>query len=178
MSKPILKPIPNFTDYYAGNDGNIYTTKPLSPTAKSKTKPRILKPNLNKKTKYFQISLWNNGKCYCFNLHKLILLTWHGKPNGLESRHLDGKRYNNRPSNLKYGTRLENYNDRKKHGMDCYGERNGMSKLNELQIRIIRRLYKRMPQLWLGKIFKISQSVISGIQTGKEWKYLVESKRL
>src|SRR4051794_38431819 len=50
-------------------------------------------------------------------IHRLVLEAFVGPcPDGLECRHLDGDPGNNLLSNLKWGTRLENFQDSVKHG--------------------------------------------------------------
>ncbi len=51
-------------------------------------------------------------------VHILICRTFHGeKPEpAYEVRHLNGKAWDNRPENLRWGTRKENVADRKVHG--------------------------------------------------------------
>jgi hypothetical protein len=50
-------------------------------------------------------------------LHRLVLLAFVGPcPEGKECRHLDGNRQNNRLTNLCWGTRSENAQDRVRHG--------------------------------------------------------------
>ena len=49
-------------------------------------------------------------------VHKLVLLAFRGlRPKGMESLHWDGNKENNRLSNLRYGSPLENWDDRKRH---------------------------------------------------------------
>lgn len=52
-----------------------------------------------------------------WRVHTLVALAFYGpRPAGLEVRHLDGDKMNNRLSNLRYGTRRENMLDRTRHG--------------------------------------------------------------
>ena len=50
-------------------------------------------------------------------VHALVLEAFVGpKPDGMEARHLDGDQTNNRPDNLRWGTRSENALDKVGHG--------------------------------------------------------------
>ena len=50
-------------------------------------------------------------------VHRLVMEGFVGpKPEGLQTRHLDGDSTNNKITNLKYGTRSENMQDRIRHG--------------------------------------------------------------
>lgn len=50
-------------------------------------------------------------------IHRLVLEMFIGPcPDGMECRHLDGNPLNNRLDNLRWGTHLENMEDRRRHG--------------------------------------------------------------
>ncbi len=74
----------------------------------------ILKPHLDRYG-YEYVALgkpWGQGK-----VHLLVARAFHGdRPSGFETRHLDGDRSNNRPENLRYGTKSENSLDAIAHG--------------------------------------------------------------
>jgi hypothetical protein len=54
-----------------------------------------------------------------YQVHALVALAFHGPmPEGLEVRHLDDVKTNNRPENLLYGTRSENRLDAVRNGGD------------------------------------------------------------
>lgn len=66
---------------------------------------------------YHVVSLSKDGKSKSFRLHCLMMLTFVGPcPSGHEVCHWDGKRDNNHLSNLRYGTKVENMEDRIRHG--------------------------------------------------------------
>jgi predicted XRE-type DNA-binding protein len=101
-------------------------------------------------------------------------------PSGMECRHLDGNPRNNKLDNLCWGTHSNNMKDRTKHGNFNWlkpnnrGELHGKAKLNNWIIRIIKQLLKQdeLSQKEIGQIFKIGQSEISNINTGKRWGYI------
>lgn len=73
--------------------------------------------------------------------HRIVLEIFHGPcPPGHEARHLDGDRTNNAADNLAWGTPVENARDKERHGTVSKGERNGMAKLTEDEVREMRRL--------------------------------------
>lgn len=64
-----------------------------------------------------QVGLWLNGRTTPYRVHRLVALAFHGpRPDGLETRHLNGDDHDNRPANLKYGTHAENEQDKLRHG--------------------------------------------------------------
>ncbi len=58
---------------------------------------------------YSAVSLCKYGNPRRFNIHRLVMLAFVGpKPVGLQINHLNGKKSDNRPSNLEYCTLSEN----------------------------------------------------------------------
>lgn len=65
---------------------------------------------------YPTVSIHHSGRG-ATRVHRLVAAAFHGPcPDGMEVRHLDGVRTNNTPSNLAYGTHLENLQDTVRHG--------------------------------------------------------------
>ena len=90
-------------DYYAGNDGQIYSTK------RNNTHTLTIGDTMH------QIAFQDNGVGYLVNSifnktqHELIAAAWIGpRPDGNEIDHIDGNPKNNKPSNLEYVTPFEN----------------------------------------------------------------------
>ena len=68
---------------------------------------------------YVSASLWKNNVEDQRLVHSLVLEAFVGpRPNGMEVRHLDGKRNNNRLENLRWGTSSQNELDKQLHGRD------------------------------------------------------------
>jgi hypothetical protein len=66
---------------------------------------------------YVRVTLHLSGRQSTITVHRLVMQAFVGPPpEGLEVRHLDGDRTNNRLSNLRYGTASENMQDRIRHG--------------------------------------------------------------
>lgn len=90
-------------DYYAGNDGQIYSTK------RNNTHTLAIGDTMH------QIAFQDNGCGYLVNSifnktqHELIAAAWIGpRPDGNEIDHIDGNTKNNKPTNLEYVTPFEN----------------------------------------------------------------------
>lgn len=88
--------------YYAGNDGEIYSTK------RNNTHTLAIGDTMHR------LLFSDNGRGYliAFNnktQHELIAAAWIGpRPDGYEIDHIDGNPKNNKPSNLEYVTPFEN----------------------------------------------------------------------
>ena len=94
-------------------------------------KNRILIPSKNKYG-YMRVFLTLNGITKGITVHKIVTTSFLGKrPKGLQVRHLDGNKENNKLYNLCYGTSLENSEEqaftihkliyRRKDKSDVYG---------------------------------------------------------
>lgn len=121
---------------------------------------------------YPRVRLTVNGKRRVFLVHKLVAAAFLPPRPSIkhEVRHLDGRKSNNRSSNLEWGTSKENAADRDKHGTTARGSRNGSSKLTEQQvIEIFHELKSGMSQRFIAKRFNITQAMVSAINRGKWW---------
>lgn len=82
---------------------------------------------------YRQVSMYRNGKRKVMLVHRLVMMSFVGEcPEGMEVRHLNSNRADNRLSNLAYGTHSENTIDTVKLG------RNGRQKLKPEEVLEIR----------------------------------------
>ena len=121
-----MKPYPHNTDYLVSRLGQVYSTK---------RKGRILRPAKNSGG-YFCVVLCSGGQTCLRAIHRLVLETYRSDcPAGMECRHLDGNKENNYISNLCWGTRKENTQDREKHRK----ERQHICRLHA--IRLIKEIF-------------------------------------
>lgn len=155
--------IPGFPGYFATSAGQIIGKrgKPLKPNSCNRG--------------YSQANLCCKGKMYARATHQLILETFVGPcPDGMECRHLNGNKQDNRLKNLCWGTHKENVADRDKHGQTAIGEQQGQSKLTEINIQNIRRYYAtgHYSQHELAKVFGVCVANINKIVHQKTWKHI------
>jgi hypothetical protein len=169
-----MKQIPEFPNYYITKDGRVWS----EPNHIHKGK--WLKPG--KSRGYLGIILSKNKQCYSCKVHHLVLETYVGPcPEGMECRHLNGMRVDNRLENLCWGTRSENRQDATKHGTATGGAKcslkgsdNPMAKLNEEQVCLMRNAYYdgAYTQYELADYFGMSQSSVQRIVTKNNWGHL------
>jgi hypothetical protein len=123
---------------------------------------------------YPAATLGRDGEHLPVRIHNLVLEAFSGPcPAGLECRHLNGKRTDNRwPENLEWGTRLQNARDRATHGTARGGRR---PKLSDDEVFEIRRLMS------VGAIgtdvaahFQISHGMVYRIKNGFYWRKLLD----
>jgi hypothetical protein len=105
-------PVPGYEgDYSVSSLGHVYRH-----SGKGCRKGRLLKTPRNG-AGYPHVSLSKNGRSKDWTVHKLMALAFYGEcPEGLEVRHLDDNKTNNRVENLAYGTRSENVQDSIRNG--------------------------------------------------------------
>jgi hypothetical protein len=171
-----MKPIPDFPGYFADESGNIFSMKPKGDRrAKPPTEPRRLKPAKNG-AGYFHLILMKDDKHFTRTVHRLILETFISpRPKGMECCHNNGMPADNRLENLRWDTPKNNQADRKIHGTEFHpnGEKHGMSKLNELQVRVIRRCAERgMTQMKIAKVFGVTHAAVSLIVRRETWGHI------
>jgi len=114
------RPIPGWPGYEADDAGHIWTLRGREPRPLSETHVLL--------DRYLSVRLSARGKRTRKDVHVLVARAFHGeRPMGRETRHLNGKKWDNRPINLAWGTKADNVRDKIVHGRMPYGERNGMS---------------------------------------------------
>lgn len=122
---------------------------------------RIMKQSLHRAVRgYRACSIKGRAR----HVHVLVAAAFIGpRPAGMQIRHLDGDRENNRAENLAYGTPAENARDRLSHGT------NGR-KLTEDEVRTIRQ--RRDAGETLSRIassYGVTHQLISAITRGDRW---------
>ncbi len=132
-----MKSIPNFSRYFATDEGFIFTTG-----WRGSKQTKQIKAASDTKDGYLQSMFKRDDGKYCtVKIHKLIALAYFGeRVEGQEINHKNGIKTDNRPENLEYCSRSENV----KHAFDMgllipkRGESNGNSKLSTEDVNNIR----------------------------------------
>jgi len=174
MTIELWKDIENYKGFYQVSDyGQIKRIENTSGTYIG----RILKPQIYH-NKYLYVTLCKNTQKKKLLIHRLVLEAFVGFcPSGLECRHLDGNRQNNKLNNLKWGTRSENQYDSIKHGTrfqpDNHGSKQWLAKLTDNKVKEIKHLLMSgVSQIQIAKQFHVCPTTISRIATGKTWKHI------
>lgn len=156
--------IERFPEYEFHEDGFVIS--------RVKRNPRILKPI--KMGQYTGLQLKrSDGHIEKAYLHRLICEAHCGPcPEGMECRHIDGDKKNNSSSNLAWGTKLENENDKKEHNTTLVGEKNPMSKLTESDVLAMRSLRRKTGNSYakIASQFNVSTMTAYRAITMKQWR--------
>lgn len=120
-----------------------------------------------------------NKKMVQFLVHRLVARAFlRNKYNKPHINHMDGNKVNNNIENLEWCTRKENQAHASKIGLYKKGEGHGSSKLNNLQVRVIRYLDDitndiTQEKRWqrIGRFFGVSWTAVRDIIARKTWKH-------
>ncbi len=126
---------------------------------------------------YFQVDLRKGTRRIFSGVHRLVLTTYVGPcPAGMQCRHLNGIRTDNRLENLCWGTAKENAKDRELHGNTFHprGEKQGAAKLTERDVRMIVYMYRTglFLQREIAEVYNIGRELVSKIILRKRWKHI------
>lgn len=117
------------------------------------------------------VKLSKDGKAKTHLVHRLVAAAFLGPcPDGMQVAHCDGDPTNNHVSNLRYATPLENTGDKFLHGTVLRGSCVGNAKLNEAQVRKIKRAKGTVYEI--AAEFGISIAHVSRIRSGKRWRHV------
>ena len=133
---------------------------------------RILKGSLDKDGyRVFRFPRKIGQKRY--RLSRLVAEAFIG-PCSLQVNHKDGTKKNNRVDNLEYATDKENKEHSSRLGLIAHGERHGQSKLKEVDVLEIRKLYKEgLTQNSIAEMFGVTQWTIGSILVRKTWRHIL-----
>jgi hypothetical protein len=172
--------IEGFPGYRVGSDGSVQSR--LCPGHPNRTAPwHTLKMSVST-SGYKSLTVYYRRDGILFKLrrylHAMVCEAFHGPcPPGMQCRHLNGDRMDNRPGNLAWGTRMENAADRERHGHTPKGSLVGSSKLTEDVVLEMRRLSAQgMSFCELSRKFGISRPTATKAVKGFTWKCVPASR--
>lgn len=167
----LLYDIPAFPGYKITRTGKIW-----SEPRRGRAKGLFLATPLDKTKGYFRVCLYRDRRKNMKRVHQLMLETFVGpRPKGKGACHRNDIKTDNRLENLYWGTRSENWGDAAKNGKRSVGEDSPWAKLNNQQVRVIRRLLpypKEFTQKEIGELFGVSRGAIREIKHGRNWKFV------
>ena len=172
----IWKDIPGYEGLYqVSNEARV---KVLARTRKHRYGGEALWPEKIIKTRTNKHGQWlvdftKDGKCKTCLLHRIVLTSFAGEcPNDMEGCHNDGNKDNNCLANLRWDTHINNELDKVTHGTLLKGSAVGNSKLQDIDVLLIRSLAQVLPQSVLASIWDVSRASISLIVNRKNWAHI------
>lgn len=176
-----MKRCNSYSGYSVNDRGEVFShrfQKPIDGNKKGTTsvidysRIKKLSPFITKKG-YGQVQVsMNDGKIKCIGVHVLVADAFIGiKPDGQIVRHLDDNKSNNHPSNLAYGSLLDNVADRKRNGGYVGGAKHISAKLSNSEASAIRQLRKNKVKVKeLAEMYNVSSATIESIIYNKSYK--------
>lgn len=183
QSQVQYRPIAGFPGYRVGDDGSVWScwknggndrTGQVMTDVWHRLKGWVDKRR-GKNDGYIKIGLMRQGRLYRLRLHRIVLESFRGLcPIGMQSRHLDDVKSNNKLSNLVWGTRQDNSDDIDRNGLRKRGEEKRNAKLFDYQIREIRALLSNgETERFVAALFSVNRTTIRSIKNGKTWTHVV-----
>jgi len=166
--------IPGFPGYRVGNDGSVWSRRPIGGRGPLCNEYRELKPII-RNDGYKTVFPCKDGKPVRFYVHRLVLIVFVGeRGDGMEACHFpDINPSNCRLENLRWGTKQDNEDDRIAAGNTGKGELSIHAKFTDEQVlEIRRRCFAGEMQKYVAADFGVGQSQISAIVRGDKWKHL------
>lgn len=165
MKSVVWQTIKGYEDYQVSNAGMVKRVASVVGSQGMK----VLKPS--KRSGYFYVVLFRNGKRKNKTIHRLVLEAFHPIKNIdiYVAHHKDGNKLNNTLENL--GWRDKFFHNGMHHsGIFCRGG-NPNSKLIESCVIKIKKLLNKqsLTQQQIANIFNVNQRTISAIKCGVRW---------
>lgn len=178
----IWRPIAGLPGYDISSLGRLrsWRMRVLPPHARygsisgRRTEPLIRKLNPQPRTGRLTANICIDGKIRTVRIAQLVAQAFIPNPdNKPEVNHKSGVRNDNRVSNVEWVTKKANQDHATQFGLVTHGERHGIAKLTNSDVREIRRLGSiGLSQRKIAKMFGVSQFPVSAILSGKAWKRL------
>jgi hypothetical protein len=173
----VFKEVSGFPGYRVGDDGSVWSRWRRGGRTHGYILSdvwRLLVGGIDRDG-YHKLILCAGGKRRHVRAAILVLEAFVGPcPAGMESCHEDGDNTNDRLSNLRWDTHLNNIRDKRRHGTHQTGEKHAFHKFTDDQVREIRaRRAAGEKVTHLAREFKVWPGTISAITTGRHWKHLL-----
>lgn len=170
--------VPGFPGYRVGDDGSVWSCRLYGGAIRGVGSLWRPIATYTCKSGYVivRMSCWPKPKT-TRKLHRVILESFVGVcPDGMECRHLNGKKADNRLSNICWGTKAQNVEDNKTNGVriGARGEDHGHSAIDEETARAIRSDHESsgIRQCDIARKYGVSDDLVHFVIKRKTWKHI------
>ena len=162
------EPVRGFETHYEVSDDGLVRRKLMAQGVKSLRRP--LKAAVMN-AGYYMVGLSVNGVKHQRLVHRLVADTFLGPiPKGHFVNHINGKKLDNRLSNLEIVTPKQSTAHALRMRLMPAGERHANAKLTEFQVAVIKRARGRIRASTLARRYEVNRSHISRIWN-RPWGY-------
>src|SRR5713226_9670644 len=138
----IWKPIIGWKGYEVSNLGRVRSLNRITVNG-HRRKGQILKQFQSGPDKYLAVELNEKPKIKRIFIHHLVLETFIGpRTTNMLACHKNDDKFNNKLSNLYWGSTKQNHTDAINNNQTYIGVKNGNSKLTEIQVKEIKNGYQ------------------------------------
>ncbi len=187
MAREKWKDIPGYEGLYQVSDqGRVRSLQRIVPRKNGKglfVRGRIRKNvGRNKTNKPLAIMICKDCTQTGKLVHRLVWEAFNGPlPSNLEINHKNGRKQDNRLSNLEVITHKENMEHASRMGFmyPCRGELNASTELTDQNVMEIKWAFKKTFVSKVAEIsrkYKVSENVIKNIVSGSIWKHICSTK--
>lgn len=128
------------TGYQISNSGRVRSRRPRGGRGPLPKEWRVRKIASLPTGYRFVFIRFDDSRLASKYIHSLVLAAFVGpRPDGMECRHLNGDKTDNRLANLAWGTHVENESDKLLHGTLVRGERHPAARLSSAEVEDIKR---------------------------------------
>lgn len=152
--------VPGFESYEISDHGNV----------RKKSSGALMNQHATEQG-YQMVFLRRNGQTKGKGVHRLMLEAFVGPcPEGNEACHINGISFDNKLCNLRWASRVENWNDKRKHGTACVGPKHGLAKLSYGCVERIRDMRRcGVSAAKIGRYFSISDTHVLRLMKQRNW---------
>ena len=163
------KPLPFIDGYDVSEDGDIKRVK----GGQGRRVGQCLRPHPSSNG-YLQVFILDEGKRKNVAIHRAVCAAFYGPcPDGIQVRHLDGNKLNNKISNLEYGTPKQNGEDNVRLGVMKRGETKPQAKITQEQAQeIVNHLSNDVSATAISMLLEIPRNIVYKIKYGESWAWL------
>lgn len=173
-AREVWLPVVGYEGVYEVSNMGVIRRDPKAPARSLGVPGKPLKP-MPTTGGYHVVSLSLRGVVDNVRVSRVVLTAFCGPPpfDGAQAAHNDGDNSNNRLTNLRWATPIENQADIERHGNRCKGSAVHGAVLDEEQVRLIReRCHAGERNPAIATDFGVSISTIHLIRHNRTWRHV------